>query len=102
MAKTNSIGQTAKLVILSVREGEDEPIKYPRGPRASNLMILNKIDLLPYLLFDIERCLAYAKAANPGIDILRASATTGAGMGARCAWLRRRVPAASSMGAGAE
>ena len=55
------LGERAKVAILSVTEGEDKPLKYPNMFRASELMILNKIDLLPYVKFDVERCIAYAK-----------------------------------------
>ena len=85
------LGERAKVVILSVTEGEDKPIKYPHMFRASSLMILNKIDLLPYLTFDVERCLDYAHAVNPAIEILQVSATTGAGLDSWYAWLRRQV-----------
>jgi hydrogenase nickel incorporation protein HypB len=74
------LGERAKVAILSVTEGEDKPLKYPHMFRASQLMILNKIDLLPYLKFDVEKCLAYAKEVNPRIEILQVSATTGEGM----------------------
>ena len=81
------------MVILSVTEGEDKPIKYPHMFRASSVMILNKIDLLPHLHFDVERCLDYARAINPAIEILQVSATTGVGLDSWYAWLRRQVVA---------
>ena len=87
------LGERAKVVILSVTEGEDKPIKYPHMFRASRLMLLNKIDLLPHLRFDVARCIAYARQANPEIEILQVSAETGEGMPAWYAWLRSRVPA---------
>ncbi|MFM6071058.1 MAG: hydrogenase nickel incorporation protein HypB, partial [Dolichospermum sp.] len=58
------LGEAAKVVILSVTEGEDKPIKYPYMFRSSDIMILTKIDLLPYLNFDVQRCLEYAKQVN--------------------------------------
>ena len=73
------LGEQAKVVILSVTEGEDKPVKYPHMFRAASLMILNKIDLLPYLQFDVERCLDYARSVNPDIEIMQVSATSGAG-----------------------
>jgi hydrogenase nickel incorporation protein HypB len=82
------LGERAKVVILSVTEGEDKPIKYPHMFRASQLMLLNKIDLLPHLRFDVERCIAYARQVNPGIEVLQVSAETGEGMPAWYAWLR--------------
>lgn len=74
------LGERAKVAILSVTEGEDKPLKYPHMFRASQLMILNKIDLLPYVKFDVEKCIAYAREVNPAIEILQVSATTGEGM----------------------
>jgi len=81
------LGEKAKVAILSVTEGEDKPLKYPDMFAAAQLMILNKVDLLPHLSFDVERCKAYARRINPGIDILELSATTGQGMGAWLDWL---------------
>jgi len=74
------LGERAKVAILSVTEGEDKPLKYPHMFRASRLMILNKIDLLPYVKFNVEKCIAYAKEINPSIEIIQVSATTGEGM----------------------
>jgi hydrogenase nickel incorporation protein HypB len=82
------LGEQAKVVILSVTEGEDKPLKYPHMFRASRLMLLNKIDLLPHLRFDVERCIAYARQVNPAIEVLQVSAETGAGMEAWYAWLQ--------------
>lgn len=84
------LGERAKVAILSVTEGEDKPLKYPHMFRASQLMLLNKIDLLPYLQFDVARCLAYAKEVNPQIEVLQVSATTGAGMSDWYDWIRRQ------------
>ena len=81
------LGEKAKVAILSVTEGEDKPLKYPDMFAAAQLMILNKVDLLPHLSFDVERCKAYARRVNPGIEILELSATTGQGMGAWLNWL---------------
>ncbi|MBD2292771.1 hydrogenase nickel incorporation protein HypB [Anabaena sphaerica FACHB-251] len=74
------LGEQAKVVILSVTEGEDKPIKYPHIFRASEIMIITKIDLLPYLQFDVQRCIEYAKQVNPQIQIFQVSATTGVGL----------------------
>ncbi len=82
------LGERAKVTILSVTEGEDKPLKYPHMFRASNLMILNKIDLLPYVKFDAGRCIEYAREVNPNIEVLQASATTGEGMNNWYDWLR--------------
>ena len=74
------LGEQAKVAILSITEGEDKPIKYPHIFRASNVMIITKIDLLPYLQFDIEKCIEYAKEVNPHIQIFQVSAITGEGL----------------------
>ena len=81
------LGESAKVVILSVTEGEDKPIKYPHIFRNSEIMILTKIDLLPYLNFDVQRCLEYAKQVNPNIRIFQVSATTGEGLEGLYNWL---------------
>lgn len=85
------LGEAAKVAILSVTEGADKPLKYPHMFRASSLMILNKIDLLPYVQFDVEACLDYARRVNPDIEILQVSATTGEGLDAWYDWLRARL-----------
>lgn len=82
------LGERAKVVILSVTEGEDKPIKYPHMFRAAQVMILNKIDLLPYVDFNVERCLAYARQINPALRVFKLSATTGEGLNAWYDWLR--------------
>ena len=74
------LGETARAVIVSVTEGEDKPIKYPHMFRAAELMILNKIDLLPYVPFDADRCVEWARRVNPRIEVLRVSALTGEGL----------------------
>ena len=81
------LGEEAKVAILSVTEGEDKPLKYPDMFACAQLMILNKIDLLPHLSFDVARCKDYARRVNPGITILELSATTGEGMQAWLDWL---------------
>ncbi|GAB4199337.1 MAG: hydrogenase nickel incorporation protein HypB [Coleofasciculaceae cyanobacterium] len=81
------LGEQAKVVILSVTEGEDKPIKYPHMFRASDMMILTKIDLLPYVQFDVTRCIEYAKQVNPNVQIFQVSAKTGEGLGNWYAWL---------------
>ena len=82
------LGEAAKVVILSVTEGEDKPLKYPNMFAASRLMLLNKIDLLPHVDFDVERCVDYARRVNPDLQILRLSARTGEGMAAWLDWVR--------------
>jgi hydrogenase nickel incorporation protein HypB len=81
------LGERAKVAILSVTEGEDKPLKYPDMFAAAKLMVMNKIDLLPHLTFDVERCKAYARRVNPGIEFLELSAITGEGMPAWLDWL---------------
>jgi hydrogenase nickel incorporation protein HypB len=82
------LGEYAKVAILSVTEGEDKPIKYPHMFRASQVMILTKIDLLPYVEFDVDRCIEYARQVNPHIQIFQVSATAGIGLEAWYDWLR--------------
>lgn len=83
------LGEAAKVAILSVTEGEDKPLKYPDMFRAARLMLVNKVDLLPYLDFDVEACEANARKVNPGIEILRVSARTGEGFDDWLAWIER-------------
>ena len=81
------LGEAAKVAILSVTEGEDKPLNYPDMFAAAKLMLLNKVDLLPHLRFDVDRCKEFARRVNPGIEILELSATTGQGMAAWLDWL---------------
>lgn len=85
------LGERARVVILSVTEGEDKPIKYPHMFKVADILLLNKIDLLPYLKFDVERCIAYAKEANPNIRVLQVSAQTGEGMKVWYDWLHTQL-----------
>lgn len=82
------LGEAAKVAILSITEGEDKPIKYPDMFHASDLVLLNKIDLLPHLQFDVEACIANARRVNPRVKVLQVSATSGEGMEAWYQWLR--------------
>jgi hydrogenase nickel incorporation protein HypB len=81
------LGEAAKVVILSVTEGEDKPLKYPDMFAAATLMIVNKTDLLPYVQFDVAACIAHARRINPAIEVLEMSATTGQGMPAWLDWI---------------
>jgi len=81
------LGENHKVVVLSVTEGEDKPLKYPQMFRNSTVMLLNKIDLLPHLEFDVEKCKEYARRVNPGIIIFEVSARSGEGMEAWYQWL---------------
>jgi hydrogenase nickel incorporation protein HypB len=83
------LGEAHKVVILSVTEGEDKPIKYPDMFRAATLMLMNKCDLLPYLSFSVPRAIEFARRVNPAIEVIEVSATTGAGMGAWLEWIAR-------------
>jgi hydrogenase nickel incorporation protein HypB len=95
------LGEGGRVVILSVTEGEDKPLKYPDMFHAADLMILNKIDLLPHVTFDVDRCVDYARRINPKLPVLSLSATTGQGMAAWIDWSLSRRPAARvSAGAG--
>ncbi|MBT3206001.1 MAG: hydrogenase nickel incorporation protein HypB [Gammaproteobacteria bacterium] len=82
------LGEAHKVAILSVTEGEDKPIKYPDMFHAADLLLLNKVDLLPYLDFDVDLCIKYARRVNPGIKIIQLSAKTGEGMDSWYQWIR--------------
>jgi hydrogenase nickel incorporation protein HypB len=84
------LGEHCKIVIMSVTEGDDKPLKYPHMFRASTLMVLNKVDLLPHVRFDVDRCVKAALRVNPEIEILQVSATRGDGMPALYDWIRAR------------
>jgi hydrogenase nickel incorporation protein HypB len=88
------LGEAHKVVILSVTEGEDKPLKYPDMFHAADLMVLNKVDLLPYVRFDMDRCVDYARRVNPAIRVLAVSATSGEGMGDWLAWIEQERRAA--------
>ena len=81
------LGEDAKVAILSVTEGEDKPLKYPDMFAASRLMLINKIDLLPHLTFDVEQAIEYARRVNPDIEVIQVSATTGEGMADWLDWI---------------
>ncbi len=85
------LGEKCKVAILSVTEGEDKPIKYPHMFRAADVMILNKIDLLPYVKFDVDACIEYALQVNPKIRVFQVSATTGDGMNDWYEWLGKQI-----------
>ncbi len=82
------LGEKCKVAILSITEGEDKPIKYPHMFRAAELLLLNKIDLLPHLAFDLQACKQYALSVNPGIKIMEISATRGDGLDDWYEWLK--------------
>jgi len=88
------LGEAYKVVVLSVTEGEDKPLKYANMFAAARLMLLNKMDLLPYVDFDVEQCLDYARRVNPDLHILQLSAQTGDGLEAWLDWVRQGQRAA--------
>jgi hydrogenase nickel incorporation protein HypB len=83
------LGEHVKVVIASVTDGEDKPLKYPYMFRAAQVMLLNKVDLLPHLEFDPRRCIDYARQVNPALRVLQISATRGDGLDEWYAWLRQ-------------
>ena len=89
------LGEAHKIVVLSVTEGEDKPLKYPDMFAAADLMLLNKSDLLPHLSFDVGACLANALKVNPHLQTLVVSATSGEGMAALYAWIEARAARAA-------
>lgn len=90
------LGEAAKVVILSVTEGDDKPLKYPDMFAASKLMLINKIDLIPYVDFDIERCIRYARRVNPELVVFLVSAKSGEGLSEWMSWIERRAMEASA------
>jgi hydrogenase nickel incorporation protein HypB len=81
------VGEDARIMVCSVTEGEDKPLKYPLMFRACELVLINKIDLLPHLGLDLERLLANLHAVNPGVREMLVSARTGEGVDAFRDWL---------------
>ncbi|MFC9873416.1 hydrogenase nickel incorporation protein HypB [Nocardia salmonicida] len=84
------LGERGKVVVISVTEGTDKPLKYPHMFAAASLVLVNKIDLLPYVDFDLDRCREYAAKINPHAQILPLSVTSGSGMAQWYDWLRRQ------------
>ncbi len=81
------LGERARVVIASVTEGDDKPIKYPHMFRASDVLLLNKVDLLPHVTFDVARFVEFARRIKPDLHIFEISATRGDGLDAWCRWL---------------
>ncbi|HHX8749340.1 TPA: hydrogenase nickel incorporation protein HypB [Morganella morganii] len=96
------LGEQHKVAILSVTEGEDKPLKYPHMFAAADLMLINKIDLLPYVNVNIEACVNAARRVNPDIDVIVLSATTGEGMDEWVAWLQDRLSKVNQQRSAAE
>jgi hydrogenase nickel incorporation protein HypB len=84
------LGEAAKIVMLSVTEGEDKPLKYPAIFFKSELLVLNKTDLLPYVSFDVSAAEENARRVHPGMEIVRVSCTTRDGLAEWLAWLERK------------
>lgn len=96
------LGEEAKVVVLSVTEGDDKPLKYPDMFAAATLMVINKTDLLPYVDFDVARCVEMARRVNPAIEVLQVSAKTGEGMDAWLGWLLGEPASGSESGSESE
>jgi hydrogenase nickel incorporation protein HypB len=91
------VGEDARAMVCSVTEGEDKPLKYPLMFRACELVVVNKIDLLEHLDFDLEKLLYNVDAVNPGVRTLQTSARTGQGVGALREWLAEVVSRRAAM-----
>lgn len=90
------LGERSKVVVISVTEGADKPLKYPHMFAAAGLVIINKTDLLRYVDFDLEKCCAYARSVNPSVSILPLSATTGDGVQGWYDWIASQVSASAN------
>lgn len=84
-------GAVKNAMILSVPEGQDKPLKYPLIFQVCDALVINKIDVLPYFNFDMEKVVEYAHMRNPRLEIFPVSAATGEGVEAWCEWLRKQV-----------
>lgn len=90
------LGEAGKIVVLSVTEGADKPLKYPSIFFKSELMVLNKIDLLPYVPFSVDEALANARQTHPGIEVVLTSCTAQGGLDQWLDWLNRRMTTANA------
>jgi hydrogenase nickel incorporation protein HypB len=86
------LGEAAKVVVVSVTEGEDKPLKYPNMFSVADLVVVNKIDLLPYVDVQLDRLVDHCREVNAGVQVLPLSVTTGEGVRAWCDWLRAGQP----------
>ncbi len=91
------LGEAAKIVVFSVTEGEDKPLKYPKMFRMARYAVLNKIDLLPHLEFDLEQAIACAREVNPELEFFLTSARTGEGLDRWFDFLRQQVKVPASL-----
>ena len=85
------LGEHLRVVLSSTTEGEDKPLKYPAMFRRSDALVLNKVDLLPYLKYDLNEARNMALRVNPALEIFETSCTTGAGIGDFCRWIVNRM-----------
>lgn len=91
------LGEAAKIVVLSVTEGEDKPLKYPSIFFKSDLLVLSKVDLLPYVPFDLSEATENARRVHPGMEILKVSCLVGNGLHEWMTWLEHRRKAHKSL-----
>ena len=89
------VGETARVMVYSLTEGEEKPLKYPVMFRSADLVLLNKVDLLPHLDVDVALFRANLAKVNPGATVIETSAKTGEGIDRWCDWLRNLRAAAS-------
>jgi hydrogenase nickel incorporation protein HypB len=87
------VGEDARVMVYSITEGEEKPLKYPLMFRSADLVLVNKMDLLEHLDFDLEQFLGNLDAVNRGVEYILTSARTGRGVEEWCSWLERRKPA---------
>jgi hydrogenase nickel incorporation protein HypB len=85
------LGEYSKVVVISVTEGADKPLKYPHMFAAAGLVLINKLDLLPYVDFDVDLCVRHARSVNPTVEVMTVSATGGDGMDGWCRWIDARA-----------
>jgi hydrogenase nickel incorporation protein HypB len=90
------LGEAHKVAILSTTEGEDKPLKYPDMFAAADVMLLNKVDLLPHLEFNVPLCIEYARRVNPNLRVILISALSGEGMDEWLGWLEDNLKAAAA------
>ena len=85
------LGESERVVVISVTEGDDKPLKYPDMFHSSTICIINKIDLLPYVNFQVEKAKEFARKINPNLEIIELSCTSGAGLNTWYDWLKSKV-----------
>jgi len=86
------LGEGERVVVMSVTEGEDKPVKYPDMFHSSTICVINKIDLLPYVPFNLEKAKEYALKVNPKLEIIEVSCTSGEGLDKWYSWLKSKIP----------